>query len=209
MSFRILLLVALLVALAGYFGPWTWHPAVAFRYSADDLAEFVKFMPVVRSGQVSITRELFFLPIWLAAVGLGVWLGQYVRRKSVRVLFGLAVIYASIWPMPMYPFILDAYRSSEFGLSFWGSIVAAAACAAALAFGARVPDWARSGLWILIGLIGASVAPLHFVRLKPALDAQHGWALGIGWGIVAVVVGFFAVALTGVVALRRRQTDVD
>jgi hypothetical protein len=206
---RILLLAAFLAALAGYFGPWTWHPAVAFRYSADDLAEFAKFMPVVRSGQVLITRELFFVPIWLASIGLCIWSGRYAGRWLLRGAMGAAAIYASIWPMPTYPFILDAYQSPEFGPAFWTSCAAAIACAAALAFGARIPDRVQAMLWILIGLIGATVAPLHFVRLKPALDALHGWTMGVGWGIGAVAVGFLGVAAIGVIELRRRRANVD
>ncbi len=190
--------------MAGYFGPWVWHPAVAFRYSADDLAEFAKFMPAVRSGQVAITRELFFLPIWLAAVGLALWLGRFARSRTVRWLVGAAVVYASIWPMPTYPFILDAYRSPEFGLTFWTSVVAATVCVAGLAVGARLPDRLGALAWVVIGSIGATVAPLHFVRLKPALDAQHGWTMSVGWGIGAVVIGFVALAAIGVWQWRRR-----
>ncbi|HEY4689971.1 MAG TPA: hypothetical protein VIK33_11710 [Anaerolineae bacterium] len=195
MRLRILLLLALLAALVGYFGPWTWHPAIAFRYSADDLSEFVKFMPAVRSGQVSITRELFFLPIWLATIGLALWFGKYAGRRWVRWMVGALVIYAAVWPMPMYPFILDAYRSPEFGLSFWGSLVAAAVCLVLLAFGSRLPERLAAFAWIVIGIAGATIAPLHFIRLKPALDALHTWTLSVGWGIAAVVIGFAAVAL--------------
>jgi len=140
----------------------------------------------------------------LAAIGLCLWSGQYVRRWLLRGAIGAAAIYASIWPMPMYPFILDAYQSPEFSLTFWASIAAAMACVAALAFGARIPGRAQAVLWILIGLLGASIAPLHFVRLKPALDALHGWTLSVGWGIGAVVVGFLAIAAIGVLELRRR-----
>jgi hypothetical protein len=194
---RVLLLLALIAAIAGYFGPWVWHPAVVFRYSADDLAEFVKFMPAVRSGQVAITRELFFLPIWLASIGLALWLGQYAKNRLVRWMVGLLVIYAAIWPMPMYPFILEAYRSPEFGVQFWGSVLAVVLCAAALMLGTRIADRWRALMWIAIGLIGATVAPLHFVRLKPALDELHGWSMSVGWGIAATVIGFAAVAMIG------------
>jgi hypothetical protein len=203
---KALLFVALLVALAGYFGPWVWHPSVALRYSADDLAEFVKLMPGVRSGQVSITRELFYLPIWLASIGLALWLGRIARSRWMRWLAGLPVVYASMWPMPMYPFILDAYRSPEFSLSFWVSVLAATLCVIALAFGSRLPDRATASTWIAIGSTGASVAPLHFVRLQPALDVLHGWTMSIGWGIVAVVIGFLTVAVAG--AWQWRQAGV-
>lgn len=195
---RILLCIALIAALAGYFGPWVWHPAVAFRYSADDLSEFVKLMPAVRFGQVAITRELFFLPIWLVSIGLALWLGRSVRSRAIRALTGAALVYAAIWPMPRYPFILDAYQSTEYGLSFWASVVAAILCVVSVAFGARLPARWCAGLWIGIGAVGASVAPLHFVRLKPELDKLHGWAMDVGWGIFAVVIGFLIVAAIGV-----------
>lgn len=198
----ILLLFALVAAPVGYFAPWTWHPAVVFRYSADDLAEFVKFMPAVRSGQVLITRELFFLPIWLASIGLALWLGRFVRSRALRAGAGVFVVYASIWPMPSYPFILDAYQSPEFGLSFWASVLAAALSVAALAFGSRLSERVVRFVWIAVGLAGASIAPLHFVRLKPALDSQHGWTLDVGWGIVVTVLAFLTLA--GVGGLQRR-----
>jgi len=193
----ILVLVALLAALAGYFGPWTWHPAVAFRYSADDLAEFAKYMPVVRAGQLAMTRELFYLPVWLASIGLAVWLGRYVRRGWIRWSLGLPVLYAAVWPMPTYPFIVDAYRSPEFGASFWGSVVVAGLCMAALGLGHRMSDRAEAVVWIVIGALGAAVAPLLFIRLKPALDALHSWPMSVGWGIFATMIGFAGVAVFG------------
>jgi ABC-type glycerol-3-phosphate transport system permease component len=200
---RKILLAALIAALAGYFGPWVWHPAVAFRYSADDLAEFVKLMPAVRSGEVLITRELFYLPMWMAAVGLALWVGAYVQKTWARWLVGLVVGYAAVWPMPSYPFILDAYRSPEFGLTFWVSVVTVVLCALAAWRGARLPRRGRGALWIAIGSIGATVAPLHFVRLKPALDAQHGWMMSLGWGIVVTVAAFVVIGAIGFLDARR------
>ena len=144
MRIRVFLLISLLVAIAGYFGPWTSHPAVAFQYSADDLSEFVKFMPAVRAGQVAVTRELFFLPIWLGAAGVALWSGRYIRGKVFRWSIGLATVYAAVWPMPRYPFILDAYRSAEFGASFWVSVAAAILCIVLVAFGARAPARLRA-----------------------------------------------------------------
>ncbi len=195
---RVPLLLALIAACAGYFGPWVWHPAVVFRYTADDLAAwFVRLMPAVRSGQVLITPELFFLPIWLASIGSALWLGRFVRRRVIRLLAGGLVVYAAIWPMPPYPAILDAYRSPEFALSFWVSAAVAAIAIAALTIGKRWPDRLRAPAWLAIGVAGATIAPLHFVRLKPALDALHGRPMSVGWGIGAVVMGFVVVAAIG------------
>lgn len=191
---RIAILIGLLIALAGYFGPWVWHPAVALRLSADDLGEFVKFMPAVQFAALPITRELFYLPIWLASIGLAFWVGMYVRRVWIRVVIGLLLIYASIWPMPPYPFILDAYKSSEFGLAFWASVLAALLCVAGLLFGRRLAHRWQTLLWIAIGAPGVSIAPLLFFQVKPAIEALYNFA--IGWGIVAVIIGFGSVVLS-------------
>jgi hypothetical protein len=195
------ILIGLLTALAGYFGPWVWHPAVALRLSADDLGEFVKFIPAVQFGALPITRELFYAPIWLAAIGIACWVGVYVRRRWVRAVIGLLLIYASIWPMPPYPFILDAYRSSEFGPAFWTSVLAALLCAAGLLFGRRLADRWQRLLWIAIGLPGASLAPLAFFQARPAIEELYRFT--IGWGLAAVALGFAAAAISGFWPMRR------
>lgn len=199
--------MGLIVGLAGYFGPWVWHPAVGLRLSADDLAEFVKFMPVVQLGELSVTRELFFVPIWLASLGVALWMGAFVRQRWVRAVCGILIVYASIWPMPPYPFILDAYRSHEFGLSFWVSVATALACVAALVFGTRLTHRQQSVIWSLMGLSGATLAPLAFVQVKPAIEVLYNRPITVGWGIAAVMIGLGFVALIGILRMRIRSKD--
>ena len=64
---RILLPLALLMALVGAFGPWVSHRAAALVLTGQDMAEFVKFLPDVRSGELRVTRELFYLPFLAGA----------------------------------------------------------------------------------------------------------------------------------------------
>ncbi len=52
-----------LLVLAGYFGPWINHRAAVLVVTGLDLGEYVKFLPVVQQGQLSIWREGFYLPL--------------------------------------------------------------------------------------------------------------------------------------------------
>src|SRR5512144_60818 len=106
MKARRFLWLALLLIGAGYFGPWVWHKAAGLNLSADDLGEWIKFLPAWKSGQLPVMRELFYLPIWLTSI---------VLALSVLLVFT---------PLPKYPELLSAFREPEFMLTFWATMVA-------------------------------------------------------------------------------------
>ncbi|NJN84002.1 MAG: hypothetical protein HC802_18155 [Caldilineaceae bacterium] len=54
-----LLPIAVLVALAGYFGPWVDHPVAGLVVTGLDLGEYVKFLPVILSAEIVLWREGF------------------------------------------------------------------------------------------------------------------------------------------------------
>ncbi|MCB0079731.1 MAG: hypothetical protein KDE47_02315 [Caldilineaceae bacterium] len=55
-----LLPLTLLLILTGYVGPWVPHRVSGLVVTGLDLAEYVKFLPIIRSGQVSLWREGFY-----------------------------------------------------------------------------------------------------------------------------------------------------
>src|SRR5512147_658545 len=113
MNLRRLLGLGLLLIGAGYFGPWVWHKAAGLVLSADDLGEWIKFLPAWRAGQLAVARELFYLPIWLAAIGLGLQAGHMKSRwwKFVILIFAIILV---LTPLPKYPELLSAHREPEF-----------------------------------------------------------------------------------------------
>ena len=117
--------VILVVIVAGYFGPWAAQPAAGLNLSADDLSEWIKFLPVYKAGNSGLIREVFFISIWLAPIGLGTLAGRN-RSWLVRLaLLGLALLLV-FTPLPKYPELLTAYRAPEFAPTFWitiGSLV--------------------------------------------------------------------------------------
>jgi hypothetical protein len=203
------LLIALAMIAVGYFGPWVAHKDAGLILSADDLAEFVKFMPIVRSGEAGIVRELFFTPIWIAALGLGLFAG---RRRSVGAKLGLLLLSLLLvfTPLPPFTFLIEAYRSSEFGLTFWITVIATLSIVALTLFGRRLPDRVEAIAWIVLGIAAASIAPLHFIKIQPEIAKLYPFS--IGWGFVMVIVGGVALSAIGlgkIIGRRKNQSASD
>lgn len=78
--FRLLLPLAALVTLAGYFSPWIEHPAAGLVVLGLDLAEVVKFLYPVQQGDILLWRGGFYLP--LVAVSLSLSLNAFRRDGS-------------------------------------------------------------------------------------------------------------------------------
>ncbi len=200
---RRLLWLALILIGAGYFGPWVWHKAAGLNLSADDLGEWIKFLPAWKSGQLPVLRELFYLPIWLTSIGLGVMAGRIKSWPWKIVVLALSVLLV-FTPLPKYPELLSAYRTPEFTLAFWATAAALLLSVAFTFFGARLPDRVEAILWIVIGIAAALFAPWMFGRAMPDVDQLYHYS--IGWGVVAVVIGGVLMALIGGALLLRKKT---
>jgi hypothetical protein len=199
---RRFLWIALLLIGAGYFGPWVWHKAAGLNLSADDLGEWIKFLPAWKSGQLPVLRELFYLPIWLTSIGLGLMAGRIKAWPGKIAVLVLAVVLV-FTPLPKYPELLSAFREPEFMLIFWATVAALLLTVVFTIFGSRLPDRVEAILWIVIGISAALFAPWMFGRAMPDIDRLYHYA--IGWGIVAVVAGGALMAVIGGVMLLKRN----
>jgi hypothetical protein len=199
---RRLLWLALFLIGAGYFGPWVWHKAAGLNLSADDLGEWIKFLPAWKTGQLPVMREAFYLPIWLTSIGLGLMAGHLKTWPGKIAVPGLAVILV-LTPMPKYPELLTAFREPEFMLTFWTTVVALLLTVACVFFGAWLPDRVEAILWIAIGISAALFAPWMFGRAMPDIDRLYHYS--IGWGIVAEVIGGVLMAGIGLLLFLKRN----
>ncbi len=192
---RRLLWIALLLIGAGYFGPWVWHKAAGLNLSADDLGEWIKFLPAWKAGQLPVMREVFYLPIWLTSLGLGLMAGRIRAWPGKIAVLGLALILV-FTPLPKYPELLTAFREPEFMLTFWATVATLLLTVACAFFGVRHAsrDRAEAILWVVIGFSAALFAPWMFGRALPDIDRLYHYS--IGWGIVAVVIG--GLLMTGI-----------
>jgi hypothetical protein len=199
---RRFLWLALILIGVGYFGPWVWHKAAGLNLSADDLGEWIKFLPAWRSGQLPVMREAFYLPIWLTSIGLGLMAGR-IKSWPLKIAVLAAALILVLTPMPKYPELLSAFREPEFMLTFWTTVVALALTVIFTFFGARLPDRLEAILWIVIGVSIALFAPWMFGRAMPDIDRLYHFS--IGWGIVAVVAGGVLMAGIGGVLLFKKN----
>ena len=199
---RRFLWLALLLIGAGYFGPWVLHKAAGLILSADDLGEWIKFLPAWKSGQLPVMRELFYLPIWLTSVGLALMAGRITSWPWKLAVLALSLLLV-FTPLPKYPELLSAFREPEFRLTFWATVAALLLSVAFAFLGARLPNRVEAVLWIVIGVSAALFAPWMFGRALPDIDRLYHFS--IGWGVIAEVIGGLLAALIGGVMLLRKN----
>jgi hypothetical protein len=178
--------ISLALIAAGYFGPWVAHRAAGLVLSADDLAEWVKFLPAVQAGQSGLVRELFYLPIWIVPIGLGLLAGRITSTvwKSLCLVLALILVFT---PLPKYPELLTAYQTPEFAPSFWITVVALVVSMVLGSVGHSLSNRLEALVWIVLGVLAATLAPLHFVKVLPEVEKLYHFA--VGWGVFATVGG--------------------
>ena len=88
------------LALAGYFGAWVWHRVAGLNVTGVDLAEYVKFLPPYRAGQLRLLRESFYVPLAAGSLIAGLIASRRVLPLWLRWVGGLL---ASRWRSPCSP----------------------------------------------------------------------------------------------------------
>ncbi len=186
------------LVLVGVWGAWVPHRAAALVLSGWDLAEFLKFLP-----GPTVTRELFYFPVWCVGIVLAVIVIQPTTQPVVRVgllLIGLALM---LTILPPYPHVFNGYQSAEFRWRFvLGAtgvlLVIGLPLAARLWESNGFPlDQVSGGLLLLLALIGALPAVWQFLKVRAAIEAVYGARLGWGWGLGLVLLGWVLVGATG------------
>jgi hypothetical protein len=204
---RWLLPISWALAAVGYFGPWIAHPTAALTITGVDMAEFVKFVPGVAEGSLSVFRELFYLPpvavVVSVAILIGSWQLGYPWPFQALVL-GLAIpLSLQVLPPAWSPgTLLTAefrLQTSALGLcwlllaSFW--------------LLARLPMALRNGMSAIAGLGAVTLPVWQFISLKPAVDAVYGSPVSFGWGLFTCLGGLTLMAATSLALfLVSRQT---
>ncbi len=179
----------LLAGIGGAFLPWIWRASVALQLTGPGLAEFVKFLPAVRAGQVRPERLFFLLPLWVALLTLPVavenkklalpgWLRWSLRFMVIPLaLAGLSPVWA--------PAILLA---PEFRLQTILAAVAVGLTVIAPVFN-RLP----LKIFVMI-LVGSSLAALvlpvwQFNLVQPDMVEAYHEPVSLGWGWWLTAVG--------------------
>ncbi len=199
---RWLLPAACLLALAGYFAPWVNHRAAGLVITGLDLGEYVKFLPVVRNGVVSVWRQGFYIP--LVAVSLSCSLIAYRRAwrfalpMKLTLLLIAAVAALNMLPPAWSPAVLVA---PEFRLQ----TVWIALCLAAFAFSpflGLLPAVAAYVPILLLGVAGIWLPVSGFLSVLPDIRNLYRSPLVPGWGMYLMILGLAGLTVFSVLGMR-------
>jgi len=186
---RWLLPLGALLTLAGYFGPWVAHRVAGLVVTGLDLGEYVKFLPVVRAGQVSIWRAGFYLP--LVTVSLALSLAAF--RPQLRYgwfVRGLLLAIASVAALNLLPPAWNeaTFQNPEFRQQI-GALLLCLAAAALSPLLALLPGWFSNGLIPLLSAFALWFPLRDFLSVLPAIRELYQQPLQPGWGVYLLGIG--------------------
>ena len=192
---RVLLPVFGLLALSGYFGPWVDHKAAGLAILGLDLGEYVKFLPAVRSGEIGLWREGFYLPLVAVSLAFSLYafrteLGYpwYVRAGllAVAVMAALNLLPPAWTPQRML--------TPEFQQQSWGIVICLAASGVQSAAGLVAALGKRHHRHSVSAWLQPACLSGSFSRYCRALAELYNQPLAPGWGLWVMAVGLIGVA---------------
>ena len=219
---RIVQLIALGLALAGYWLPWLTHPVAALRLNGYELSEWVTFLPGVRDGSLPLGRLVFLLPLGCLALLLGLAAG-WQAAPPVQILAaapgmpafsaprsGLNALLPAVrgwggWLLlllsllclfivfPPYPYLFTAFADPEYR----AQMLVASLSLIVLVLALYLPADLKAALQILLAILGGGLALWALLVVRPVASELLGapWAIGLGWWIM--LAGFVVLAAGG------------
>ena len=178
------------------FLPWVFRSPAALTLTAPDLAEFVKFLPEVRSGALHVNRLLFLAPLLVITLTLPfVATAERLRYpKPVRLAL-LACVFplgVTLLPPVWSPAVLT---DPEFRFQTT-ACVASMVLAAASRWLPSLPDrWLTPTLGA-VWLAAPVLAIWQFWRVLHAISAAYASPVSPGWGAWLVVAGSVGMAVS-------------
>jgi hypothetical protein len=200
----VLVLLGWLLIVLGYWGPWIPASAAGLRVLGLDMAEYVKFIAEVRSGQITLTREVFYLPLAALSLSLSLLAHRPELRLPGLVRWGLNLLAVpaalAMLPPAWTPGLLTTPEFVKQTAAIGVCVVAAALSYPLLR---RLPAKLAAGIILLLALLAVVPALLTFARLSPALDAIYGRELPSGRGLWQMSLGFALLGCGALLASRR------
>lgn len=194
-----LYLLTFLVILAGYFGAWVPHRVAGLVITGLDLAEYVKFLPIVRSGQVIIWREGFYLPLVTVSLAASFVAFQPHFHGTPRVRWLLRLLLLTIATIAALNLLPPAWDQSTFtNPEFRRQIIA---LGAALLIMGTAPLWALlprvlTAASVALLVVAALWFPLRdFFQVLPAIGELYQQPLLPGYGLYLTVAALLLLLL--------------
>ena len=196
-------IIAGIIGLAGYFGPWVPHRAAGLVVTGLDLGEYVKFIPQMMAGQIALRREIFYLPLLAGSLTASLLASRRTLPGWLRVLSILAAISLALAMLPP-AWSPGTLLQPEYRLQAL-AIVGCLAMVAGTLVTRFLPDRLVLMLTALLAVATAIVPAWGFLQVRPPIEALYGHPLPLGWGFWSGSGGFLLLAfLAAAGALLRR-----
>jgi hypothetical protein len=192
---RWLLYAGWLLVVVGVGSPWVNPKTAALSLSGADMAEFVKFLPQVLNGSLSIQRLLFYLPVIAVTVCAAFLIGPGDTRyaRSLRL---LALLLAWLCSFQLLPpaWSPASLLTKEFRLQATCLVISwlLLVCCSPLA---RLPLWLRGSLTAVLALLSSALSAWQVCVVMPAIGTIYGSSPALGWGFAACTAGLMLAAL--------------
>ncbi len=197
------------MGIGGGFVPWIWRDSVALQLTAPGLAEFVKFLPEIRNGQLSIERLYFLLPLFVAMLALPLLVENKQLDLPIWLRWGLRLTVMPMALAALSPVWTPAVlTSAEFRLQTVLAISAVGLTVIAPLL-RHLPLKILLGLLCLVYLAVLALPAWQFTLVQASIaEAYHEpVALGPGWWLVVVGVGLSLVGIGQIFAKTKIPTN--
>ena len=179
----------LLAAAGASFAPWVDRPPAALMLTTPDLAEFVKFLPEVRSGTLPVHRLLFLSPLFVVTLSLPlvVMSPRLAYAAWVRCLTLALVVPLSLTLLPPVwsPSVL---LSAEFRLQTMACVLCLALVVASRWL-RHLPPRPLAALLLCLWLAAPLLALWQFWTVQAAVASAYASPIFPGWGAWATAIG--------------------
>jgi hypothetical protein len=202
---RWVLPVGWVIAATGYFGPWVTHITSGLTLSGVDMGEFVKFLPGVLDGTLTVPRQLFYLPPFAITVSIALLVGS--RRLGygwpVRILALLMAVAVSLQLLPP-AWSPTSLTMAEFRLQTLALGICWLMLAGFWLLG-RLPAWFTGSVSAGLAVAAVGLSAWQFFAVKGAIDGVYRVAPPIGWGFPLCMGGLAILAAASVTLVLRAR----
>jgi hypothetical protein len=205
---RLFLPLGWFLAAIGYYGPWIGHATAALTLSGVDMGEFVKFLPGVLDGSLSIVRHLFYLPPLAIVVGVSLLAGSRRLRFAwpLRILMLVLAVPVSLQLLPP-AWSPASLMTTEFRLQ----TIALGVCWLLLAgfwLLGQAPLWLAGLIAAMLSLAAGTLSAWQFLTVKPAIDAVYHMPPAAGWGFFLCMAGLALGTVAAISLVFRAQQPI-
>ncbi len=195
--------------LLAYFLVWLPQSVVGLSFIGFELGEWVKFLPQIRSGELTVNRNLFYLPPITLGLMLAAWTIDWPNRRwQTWVVRGMSILIACL-ALPALEVILDE-QTDQWLLRIQLITVVVLATIIAPLLKRLMPSFTKWYTWITIiflGFIGASWPTWAYLTIRPIVTELFGAPVGIGPGVTLNIIGHLLASGAAVVIIFDARRD--